>query len=132
MIERGLTTFVEVGAALLRIREERLYRATHGSFEDYCRERWGWGRAHAYRLMDAAAVVQDLSPIGDTPLPRNEAQARELARLPDPESRRLVWHVLISAVSAIAVVSAPLAFACRGSDAAGRRRRYGGMGDDRP
>ena len=36
VIERGLKTFVEVGAALLGIRDGRLYRETHATFEDYC------------------------------------------------------------------------------------------------
>ena len=33
VIERGLATFVEVGRALLHIRDERLYRAAHRTFE---------------------------------------------------------------------------------------------------
>ena len=71
-IARGVKTFVEVGAALTEIRDARLYRATHTSFDDYCRERWQFGRSHAYRLIDSAAVVANLSPIGDA-LPANEA-----------------------------------------------------------
>jgi hypothetical protein len=39
-IEAGLRSFVVVGDRLYRIREERLYRATHGTFEAYCRDRW--------------------------------------------------------------------------------------------
>jgi hypothetical protein len=33
-------TMAETGEALYRIREKRLYRETHASFEDYVRERW--------------------------------------------------------------------------------------------
>lgn len=40
-IERGLHTFHEVGAALLVVRDKRLYRKSHRTFEEYCRERWG-------------------------------------------------------------------------------------------
>lgn len=40
-IEAGLKTFVEVGSALMEIRDSRLYRQEFGTFEDYCRERWG-------------------------------------------------------------------------------------------
>jgi hypothetical protein len=87
VIERGLAPFVEVGQALLRIREERLYRGTHKSFDDYCRERWQWSKGHANRQIEAAQVVQNLTPIGVTP--KNEAQARELAPLP-PEQQREV------------------------------------------
>jgi hypothetical protein len=43
-IERGLKTFIEVGTALREIRDKRLCRQTHGTFEDYCRERWRWSK----------------------------------------------------------------------------------------
>lgn len=83
-IERGLQTFVEVGTALAMIRDNKLYRAEHPTFADYCEARWQIGRAHAYRMIDAAQAV---SPIGDTdlPMPTKESQARELARIPDAE-----------------------------------------------
>jgi N6-adenosine-specific RNA methylase IME4 len=42
--------------------------------------------------MDAAEVVENLSPIGDI-LPENEAQARPLTEL-DPEAQRLAWEVV--------------------------------------
>lgn len=90
VIEQGLATFVQVGEALLTIRDGKLYRASHETFAGYCRERWGFGRAHAYRMIEAAEAV---SPIGDTglPLPANEAQARELARVPETE-RAQAWR----------------------------------------
>ncbi len=92
VIERGLRTFLEVGAALLEIRDGRLYRQDYGTFEDYCRDRWGFSRVQAHRLIEASEVVAML-PIGDTThLPRNEAQARELARIPDPAERARVWQ----------------------------------------
>lgn len=90
VIERGLQTFVEVGTALATIRDQKLYRLTHKTFEDYCDQRWSMQRAHAYRLMEAAQVVTDLSPIGDI-LPANEAQARPLTAVP-ADQRAAVWH----------------------------------------
>lgn len=94
-IERGLQTFVEVGRALLEIRDRRLYRERgFQTFEDYCLHRWGWKRAHAYRHIEAARVVENLSPIGD--IPRNEAQARELAKL-EPDEQREVAEAVHSA-----------------------------------
>lgn len=80
VIERGVQTFVEVGQALMEVRDARLYRLSHGTFEDYCRERWGWGRSHTYRLMDGAQVAHLVSPTGDIERP-NERQARELVPL---------------------------------------------------
>lgn len=88
IIEAGQTTFVAVGNALLTIREKRLYRETHATFDDYTRDRWGWSRTHAYRLIDAFEVVQDLSPIGDKPTA--EAQVRPLVQLP-PAERPAAW-----------------------------------------
>ncbi|NJL33925.1 MAG: hypothetical protein HC893_08770 [Chloroflexaceae bacterium] len=41
IIERGLKTFFEVGAALVRVRDLKLYRVEHRTFEAYCQERWG-------------------------------------------------------------------------------------------
>lgn len=91
VVERGLATFVEVGAALLEIRDERYYRTTHRTFEDYCRERWDMSRARGYQLMDAARVVEAVSTTVDT-APANEAQARELVPLLDePELMREAW-----------------------------------------
>lgn len=80
IIERGLTTFVEVGQALMEIRDGRLYREQgYSLFEDYCQQRWGWKHSHAYRLIESAQVATLLSPIGETP--RTESQARELVPL---------------------------------------------------
>jgi hypothetical protein len=79
-LERGMGTFVEVGNALLRIRDERLYRASHKTFELYCRERWGMSKRHANRLVASTEVVSNLGPIG--PTPTSESEARPLAKLP--------------------------------------------------
>jgi hypothetical protein len=99
VIARGLETFVEVGTALLTIRDERLYRAEYGKFEDYCRARWGMSRVRAHQLIVAAEVARNLSvpPLEgavlttvNTPL-ANEAQARPLAAL-SPEQQLEAWH----------------------------------------
>lgn len=89
VIERGLKTFTEVGNALLQIRDGRLYRESHATFEDYCRERWGFSRIRAHQIIEASAVVQNFEQSG-LPAPTVESQARELARVPEPE-RAQVW-----------------------------------------
>lgn len=92
VVERGVQTFVEVGNALAEIRDQRLYRAEHATFEGYCRERWSMGRSHAYRMIDAAEVVKAVSPIGDIDPPSSEAVVRELVPIRrDPEQMREVW-----------------------------------------
>ena len=89
-IEQGLKTFVDVGNALLAIRDKRLYRQQWGTFEDYCQERWGMERRHAYRLMDAAQAVENVS-LGTQILPTSERQARPLTRL-EPELQPAAWQ----------------------------------------
>jgi hypothetical protein len=93
IIERGLGTFVDVGHALAEIQQRRLYRsADHRTFAEYVAKRWDLSSAHAYRQIEASKVVDILAPIGELPLPANEAQARELAPLVnDPEAVRAVW-----------------------------------------
>lgn len=90
-IERGLTTFYEVGNAFVAIKQRKLYRAEYRTFEEYCREKWKISQQHAHRMIDAAAVVDNLksSPIGEL-LPENENQARALTGL-EPDQQRQVW-----------------------------------------
>jgi hypothetical protein len=106
VIERGQQTFVEVGQALLEIRDSRLYRASHGTFEDYCRERWGWTHRHANRVIEASEVVGLVGPVG----PSAEGQARELAPLRDqPDAMREVWASVVARAEATdEPVTAPL------------------------
>lgn len=73
-IERGLSTFGQVGAALLGIRDGRLYRDTHRTWETYLSERWHISRAYAHRTIEAAEVASML-PNGNV---HTEAVAREL------------------------------------------------------
>jgi hypothetical protein len=87
VIKRGLNTFADVGNALLAIRDGRLYREQHGTFEDYCRERWGMTNRHANRLIESAGVVANVGPMG----PKSERQARPLTRLP-PEKQPEAWE----------------------------------------
>lgn len=80
-------------SALLEIRDERLYRAEHATFEDYCDARWGWSRGRAYQYMDAAKVVALVSTTVDAG-PTNEAQARELVPLlrGDDDAAARAWQ----------------------------------------
>lgn len=90
VVDRGIKTFFEVGMALAEIRDSRLYRGSRETFEDFCRDRWDIGKAYAYRCIEAAVVVQNLSPIGDTK-PENEAQARPLTMF-EADTQRDLWE----------------------------------------
>lgn len=88
VIARGMETFVEVGTALLKIRDGRLYRLEHSTFEDYCRERWGWSRQHVNHQISAAQVAANLETMVSKP--ESERQARPLASL-EPDEQRQAW-----------------------------------------
>ena len=91
VIESGLQTFHDVGNALLEIRESRLYRDSHGTFEDYCKERWGFVASRARQLIGAAEVINNLQSVTNV-TPANEGQARALAKF-DPDLQPAVMKV---------------------------------------
>lgn len=80
--------------AFKAIRDHRLYRATHETFEDYCRFRWGFTRIQGHRLCAWAEVAENLLPFGYTP-PSRESHARPLSRL-TPEQQRKAWSLYLA------------------------------------
>lgn len=94
-IKDGLRSWLsvgeQVGAHLLRVRDARLYRESHATFEDYCRKQHSLSRKRAYDLV-VFAEVREMSPKGDIGPPATERVARELAPLrKDPDLMREVW-----------------------------------------
>lgn len=92
------------GIALKELRDRRLYRSTHSSFEEYCQDRFGMKRRHPYRLIDAAIVVDNIVAMcpstnvsdSDTDrkhiiIPTSEWQARPLTKL-SPPMQRQAWN----------------------------------------
>ena len=85
VVSVNLRAFYEVGSALLEIRESRLYRNTHETFEDYCKERWDMTRMYAHYLIESKAVIDNLQNVNNClQIPVNESQARPLTRLAAP------------------------------------------------
>jgi hypothetical protein len=109
IISDGVATFVEVGKALAEIRDKRLYRESHKTFDGYCRERWNFEKRRAYQLIEAAGVATNVSQTGqedgqevctsgtqnaasEQPAvepPKSERVARELAQAP-PEQQAAI------------------------------------------
>lgn len=95
VIRDGLDAFTAVGEAMATIRDERLYRASHKTFEAYLREKWDISARYAEFQMSAAETVARIKNANHgsysrddapkTPLPVNERQARPLAKLPANE-----------------------------------------------
>jgi hypothetical protein len=96
VIDSGLSHFRRVGLALLEIRDARLYRADHVTFEAYLTERWGMHKSHAARTIEAAQVadrIAKLPPLGEV-VPANERQVRALTALP-PEDQPAAWAAAV-------------------------------------
>lgn len=89
VIDRGQYTFLSVGDALRQIKDQKLWRHTHSSFDLYCQERWEFSQGYAARLLKARDLVGALPPETEI-LPENEAQARALLRVPE-DLRAQIW-----------------------------------------
>ncbi|MFB2919890.1 hypothetical protein [Aerosakkonema funiforme] len=95
-IRQHQQAFDEVGNALIALRDKRLYRSTHDTFERYCQEQWDMTSRRANQLIKAAEVIQNLKANNNgnncsQMLPANEAQIRYLTSL-TPEQQCEVWQ----------------------------------------
>ena len=96
--------FYQAGNALLQLRNRRLYRSTHKTFEEYCQDRFGYSRRKMDYLITGAEVFENLllrtngsqneetetRTIGSQILPTSERQCRPLTQL-NPEQQREAW-----------------------------------------
>jgi hypothetical protein len=87
-VEKG---FYMAGVALIQIRDRKLYRQRHKTFEAYCRDRFDFTRVAAHYLMGAAEVVNNLKCKQFVNIfPTKESQCRPLLGL-KPELQSKVW-----------------------------------------
>ena len=103
LLERQVErAFYNAGKALQQLQDRQLYRSTHQTFAEYCRERFGFQRRHLYQLIEAAQVFDNLlaTALGQDPkrranspqiLPTSEYQVRSLTKL-EPAQQREVWQ----------------------------------------
>lgn len=112
VIEKGLASFYEVGSALLTIRDSKLYRGTHGTFEAYCQDRWHLERRRAYQLMDAAVVTENVKNFTQIP-PATESQTIPLSKLP-PDKQREAWQQAVDTAPDGKVTAAHVASVVKG------------------
>lgn len=93
VIERGQATFLEVGRAILAIREGgKREREARGylTFEDYMRRRWGWTRDQGYKMMRAVEVAGNVDSESTPASPLRFLHTQVLAPLP-AETQRHAW-----------------------------------------
>ncbi|WP_228058504.1 hypothetical protein [Nostoc sp. LEGE 12447] len=90
--------FLSAGQALMELRDRRLYRSTHRTFEEYCRDRFNYSRDAAYLKISATVVYENLQKFLPTigrqiPMPTNERQLRFLAKAElEPDVQADVWQ----------------------------------------
>jgi hypothetical protein len=88
-------SFYRAGCALREIRDSRLYRETHKTFEEYCLDALGYKRAYSYELLDAATTFDNIHKClrpADI-LPTSAYQIRPLKKLKDdPEKQAAAWR----------------------------------------
>ena len=94
IIENGLNIWYQVGEALLHIRDNRLYRSTHKTFEEYCQERWQMKRDYADKLIGASVVMSNLHTNGMEKLPETERHVRPLTSLARDE-QHAAWNRVV-------------------------------------
>jgi len=99
IVERNLSSFLEAGRALVAIKNEGMYRA-HGTWEQYCRRRFGITQSRGLELVRSAETVENLlrgpanAETGDAPLPADLTQhvLRPLNGL-EPELACACWRL---------------------------------------
>ena len=80
-----------VGENLLKIREQKLYRATHDTFQEYCQGRWGFKRNYANKLILAAKTRGHLGTIVPTSdVPSKESHLREIAKASEEQQAQVL------------------------------------------
>ncbi len=89
-IAHGFQSFIEVGNALQEMRDRKLYRNTHGTFEEYLQGQWGLNRRRGYELMAAADVVNVIN-LSQIDPPQTESHTKPLTRLAS-DQRAAAWQ----------------------------------------
>lgn len=101
IVDLSLKQFRKAGEALAEIRDLQLYRLTHDTFADFCRERWGISDTHASRLIAAHSFCELLGPTGD--LIATEHQARNVRKLAPKQQAEVLDEIHAGTPVAMAI-----------------------------
>lgn len=96
LVQTHLESFAPAGNALREIRDKRLYRETHATFEDYCRKRWEMSKTQANRLIAAAQAVDNISSVTPPEIAGHlkESTVRSLTPLNAAQQRKVFERVI--------------------------------------
>lgn len=98
-------SYSKAGDALVAIRDGRLYRETHGTFDDYCRERWDMSKTQANRLIAAASVLHNIEKVKeskDIAEHLTESAVRPLTGLTPAQQQKVIRKVVEKAPPPVA------------------------------
>jgi hypothetical protein len=90
-------SFYQAGVALRELRDKKLFRSTHRTFEEYARDILGFSRIRLYQLMGAAQVYENIRENVNAPLtslPTTEYQCRPLVKLTQEEQVE-AWKIAV-------------------------------------
>ncbi len=79
-IKNNTLSFVRTGLLAFKVKVLKLYREGYRTFKDFCEQAIGITHWQVNRTIEAARVVIELAQNGFKILPKNEAQARPLAK----------------------------------------------------
>lgn len=102
LIEQVGNAFYISGMALAKLKEERLYRNTHLSFDEFCQDIFGYSSDYAYLKIAAAKVYQNLADNlptnGRQPiLPTRQRQLRPIVKAKlEADAQVEVWQMAIA------------------------------------
>ncbi|MDZ4877643.1 MAG: hypothetical protein CLLPBCKN_007078 [Chroococcidiopsis cubana SAG 39.79] len=89
--------FRQAGKALAELKDKRLYRSTHKTFEQYCRDRFDLSSDAVYLKINAAKVYDNIEEFLPTigrqiPMPTRERQLRDIGKAGmEPKEQADVW-----------------------------------------
>ena len=92
-IDKLYQGWAEIGFALGQIRDNRYYRETHNTFEEYCNQRWGITKSRANQLIAASEVAENLT----TTVAISERALRPLTKLPPKEQKEVFQEAVDTA-----------------------------------
>lgn len=95
-VEKNFVAWMKAGFALREIRDRKLYRVTHPTFEKYTKDRFDVARSTAYQLISGVQVIENVRNADKKIpfLPEKEALVRPLTRL-EADEQPEAWRLAI-------------------------------------
>jgi hypothetical protein len=97
-VEASISEFLRCGRALSTIRQKRLYRETHPTFDQYVKERWGLGVGATGTLITSYHIAEQLEEAGiELPAQITQSVMRSLSKVSPVEGLRVAaWRYAVT------------------------------------